>query len=50
MKAYRFVYVAGFLIGEHDAGFLIGYNGFWYPEVTASNAYANANWPDFLDW
>jgi hypothetical protein len=37
MKAYRF---------EHVAGFLIGYDGSWYPKVTACNAYANAKWPD----
>ena len=37
MKAYRF---------EHVAGFLIGYDGSWHPKVTASNAYANAKWPE----
>jgi len=37
MKAYRF---------ELVAGFLIGYDGAWRLKVTASNAYANAKWPE----
>jgi hypothetical protein len=37
MKAFRFEYVAGFLIG---------YDGAWHLKVTASNAYSASKWPD----
>ncbi|KAF1921127.1 hypothetical protein BDU57DRAFT_488548 [Ampelomyces quisqualis] len=37
MKAFRFEYLAGFLIG---------YDGSWHLKVTATNAYCTTKWPD----